>query len=130
MQKSDSIMWRVREPLSDRELQELFSAVYRRENTVPFHTILEHCLTWVSARDGGRLVGFANVVWDGLYHAIIVDRAALTDDLHHRAALEVLEVLRREYPTVSKVHIECTEAEIPLLEPLGFERRTYGRILY
>src|SRR5258708_3443675 len=99
MGQNDSITWSVREPLSDRELQDLFSAVYKRPNTVPFHTILEHCLTWVSARKDGHLVGFANVIWDGLYHALIVDRAARDDEageLHHQVALKVLEVLRRE----------------------------------
>lgn len=126
----DLISWAVREPLSDTELQKLFSTVYKRENTVPFHTILENCLFWVSARQHGELVAFANVIWDGLYHALIVDRAALSEELHHMAAVKVLEALKQRYPTVSKVHIECSEAEIPLLEPFGFQRRTYGRILY
>ena len=130
MQVCDVLDWRVRDDLSDAELQALFSAVYRRPNTVPFRTILDHCLFWVSVRRGGTLAGFANVIWDGLYHALIVDRAALDADLHHQLALKVLEVLKRDYPTVSKVHIECGEDEIPLLSPLGFERRTYGRILY
>jgi hypothetical protein len=131
--KDDVITWAVREPLSDAELQELFSAVYKRPNTVPFHTILANCATWVSARKGGRLAGFANVIWDGLYHALIVDRCARVDEtgaLHHQVAVKVLEVLKRDYPTVTKIHIECDEKEIPLLEPFGFQRRTYGRILY
>jgi len=32
-----------------------------------------HSLGWVTARDGGSLVGFVNVVWDGLIHAWIQD---------------------------------------------------------
>lgn len=32
-----------------------------------------HSLGWVTARDGGRLVGFVNVLWDGLVHAWIQD---------------------------------------------------------
>jgi GNAT superfamily N-acetyltransferase len=32
-----------------------------------------HSLGWVVARDGGALVGFVNVVWDGLVHAWIQD---------------------------------------------------------
>lgn len=130
MNTSDEVTWAVREALPDADLQAMFSTVYKRPNTVPFHTILEHCLTWVSARRNGQLVAFANVIWDGLYHALIVDRAALSEDLHHQAALKVLEVLKRDYPTVSKVHIECSEAEMPLLKPYGFEPRSYGRILY
>jgi ribosomal protein S18 acetylase RimI-like enzyme len=32
-----------------------------------------HSLTWVLARDGDRLVGFANVAWDGGAHAFLLD---------------------------------------------------------
>lgn len=127
------VVWSVSEPLPDRDLQEMFSAVYKRENKVPFHTILANCLFWVSARDGEKLVAFANVIWDGLYHALVVDRAALehpSGDLKHEALLKVLEVLKERYPTVTKIHVECDEDEIGRLEPLGFVRRTGGRILW
>jgi GNAT superfamily N-acetyltransferase len=32
-----------------------------------------HSLGWVVARDGDELVGFVNVVWDGLVHAWLQD---------------------------------------------------------
>ncbi len=32
-----------------------------------------HSLGWIVARDGGRFVGFVNVLWDGLVHAFIED---------------------------------------------------------
>ncbi len=32
-----------------------------------------HSLGWVVARDGERLVGFVNVIWDGLVHAWVQD---------------------------------------------------------
>jgi len=127
------IEWSVSAPLPDKDLQEMFSAVYKRKNEVPFHTILENCLFWVSGRDDGKLVAFANVIWDGLYHALVVDRAALehaSGDLKHEVLLRVLEVFKERYPTINKIHIECDEDEIRRLEPLGFQRRTYGRILW
>jgi hypothetical protein len=133
MTTNATIAWSIREDLSDAELQELFSAVYKRKNDVNFHIILANSLSWVSARRDGKLVGFANIIWDGLYHALIVDRAARDDesgDLRHQLVVKVLEMLKRDYPSVSKVHIECAEEEIPQLQPYGFEQRTYGRILY
>jgi GNAT superfamily N-acetyltransferase len=33
----------------------------------------EHSLGWVVAREDGELVGFVNVVWDGLVHAWLQD---------------------------------------------------------
>jgi GNAT superfamily N-acetyltransferase len=32
-----------------------------------------HSLGWVTARDGGELVGFVNVAWDGGVHAFLLD---------------------------------------------------------
>ena len=33
----------------------------------------KHSLGWVCARDGGTLVGFVNVAWDGASHAFVLD---------------------------------------------------------
>ena len=35
--------------------------------------VAEHSLGWVVAREGEALVGFVNVIWDGLVHAWIQD---------------------------------------------------------
>ena len=35
--------------------------------------VSQHSLGWVCARDGGDLVGFVNVAWDGGVHAFILD---------------------------------------------------------
>ena len=32
-----------------------------------------HSLGWVVARDGNRLIGFVNVLWDGMVHAWLQD---------------------------------------------------------
>ena len=44
-----------------------------------------HSLGWVTARDDGRLVGYVNVVWDGLVHAWLQDTMVLPD--HHRRGI-------------------------------------------
>ncbi|BDP40048.1 N-acetyltransferase [Deinococcus aetherius] len=35
--------------------------------------VLARSLTWVTAHDGKRLVGFVNVAWDGGAHAFLLD---------------------------------------------------------
>jgi GNAT superfamily N-acetyltransferase len=35
--------------------------------------VTRHSLGWVCARDGGELIGFVNVPWDGGIHAFVVD---------------------------------------------------------
>ena len=44
-----------------------------------------HSLGWVIARDGNRLVGFVNVVWDGLVHAWLQD--TMVDPRDHRRGI-------------------------------------------
>ena len=41
--------------------------------------LTEQALGWVAARDEGHLVGFVNVVWDGLVHAWIQDTMVAAD---------------------------------------------------
>ncbi|MFZ9629401.1 MAG: GNAT family N-acetyltransferase [Ilumatobacteraceae bacterium] len=45
----------------------------------------QHSLGWVVARDAERLVGFVNVVWDGLVHAWIQD--VMVDPGDHRRGI-------------------------------------------
>jgi GNAT superfamily N-acetyltransferase len=37
-----------------------------------------HSLGWVCARDGGGLIGFVNVAWDGGVHAFVLDTMVTT----------------------------------------------------
>jgi GNAT superfamily N-acetyltransferase len=41
--------------------------------------LAENSFGWVTARDTGRLVGFVNVIWDGLVHAWIQDTMVAAD---------------------------------------------------
>ncbi len=41
--------------------------------------MLTRSLTWVTAHDGARLVGFVNVAWDGGAHAFLLDTTVHPD---------------------------------------------------
>jgi GNAT superfamily N-acetyltransferase len=51
-----------------------------------------HSLGWVAAREGERLVGFVNVLWDGLVHAWIQDTMVAGDARHHGVGTELVAV--------------------------------------
>ena len=40
--------------------------------------LVKHSLGWVCARNGGKLIGFVNVAWDGGIHAFILDPIVAT----------------------------------------------------
>lgn len=49
-----------------------------------------HSLGWATARRAGRLVGFANVLWDGLVHAWIQDVMVGVDARHQGIGRQVV----------------------------------------
>jgi GNAT superfamily N-acetyltransferase len=65
----------VRGEVADAELSELHARAFQRPGSrTPWRQRLErHSLTWIVAVEGDRLVGFANVAWDGGAHAILLD---------------------------------------------------------
>ena len=58
--------------------------------------LAKHSLGWVVARDGRRLVGFANVVWDGFTHAWIQDTMVADADCSQGIGTQMIEIVRSE----------------------------------
>lgn len=78
------IEWRT--PVADAELVELTRAHGGRPETGWWDRVRGHSLGWVTARtDGGELVGFVNVAWDGGDHAFLIDTKTRRD--HQRQGL-------------------------------------------
>jgi GNAT superfamily N-acetyltransferase len=55
-----------------------------------------HSLGWVVAREGGRLVGFLNVLWDGLVHAYLEDVMVAGDSRHQGIGAGLVDTARTE----------------------------------
>lgn len=70
-----SIDYRWRGPVTDAEMVALVEAHGGHAVAGWWEQIRPHSLGWVTARcrDGGRLVGFVNVAWDGGDHAFLLD---------------------------------------------------------
>ena len=58
--------------------------------------VTEHSLGWVTARDQDDLIGFVNVVWDGLVHAWIQDEMVCSGSRHRGIGVRLIEVARDE----------------------------------
>ena len=71
----------VRGELADAELEALHAVAFGHPPgaTAWRERLAEHSLTWVTARVGGRLVGFVNVIGDGAAHAIVLDTCVAPD---------------------------------------------------
>ena len=53
-----------------------------------------HSFGWVVARDDAQLVGFVNVLWDGLVHAWIQDTMVATGARHRGIATRLVAIAR------------------------------------
>jgi len=63
----------TRAPLTDSQLNALFTAAWPHHTDRPFAVVHERSLTWVSAWRADRLVGYVNVATDGGVHAFLLD---------------------------------------------------------
>jgi len=54
--------------------------------------VSRHSLGWVCAAEGGELVGFVNVPWDGGVHAFIVDTLVTASARHRGVRTKLVEV--------------------------------------
>jgi GNAT superfamily N-acetyltransferase len=74
----DTITYTWRGPFSNTEVHALHAEAFATrlydESEWDWVALCDgHSLGWVVARDGDLLVGFANVLWDGLVHAYLED---------------------------------------------------------
>jgi predicted N-acetyltransferase YhbS len=71
-----AITYEWRGAFESREVEALHSEAFHHDVVEDFDwekQALNHSLGWVCARDGGEMVGFVNVAWDGAAHAFILD---------------------------------------------------------
>jgi GNAT superfamily N-acetyltransferase len=54
----------------------------------------QHSLGWVSARESGMLVGFANVIWDGFTHSWIQDVMVAPASRHAEIGTQLVATAR------------------------------------
>jgi GNAT superfamily N-acetyltransferase len=66
---------RARPAVDDAELSALHAAAFRAAPQLqPWgERLARHSLTWVGGFEDGRMIGFANVAWDGGVHAFLLD---------------------------------------------------------
>jgi GNAT superfamily N-acetyltransferase len=55
-----------------------------------------HSLGWVCAREGGALVGFVNVAWDGAVHAFVLDTLVTARVRRRGVGAELVAAAARE----------------------------------
>ena len=105
--------------------------VYSEEEWNWVELLDAHSLGWVVARDGGALVGFVNVSWDGLVHAWLQDTMVTTAARGRGVGREVVRVATREAKAAGCewLHVDFEEHLRPFyLDACGFTPADAGLI--
>jgi GNAT superfamily N-acetyltransferase len=86
----------VRGDVDDRALTDLHARAFGNEAgpPQPWTARLErHSVTWVTAYDGARLVGFVHACWDGGTHAFLLDTVVHPDYQRRGIGRELVQAL-------------------------------------
>jgi ribosomal protein S18 acetylase RimI-like enzyme len=70
---ASAVEYKISAPVSDQELNELFSASWPNHHPVEFQAVLRQSMAYVCGYQKRRLVGYVNAAWDGRTHAFILD---------------------------------------------------------
>jgi GNAT superfamily N-acetyltransferase len=97
-----------------------------------WRTLVEqHSLGWVTAREADALVGFVNVVWDGLVHSWLQDTMVATAARHRGAGVRLVEVARAHARLAGCewLHVDFDDDLRPFyLDACGFSPTSAGLI--
>lgn len=96
---SADVVFEWRGAFSNREVNELHaeafeSRVFDESEWNWRELTARHSLGWVTARRGEQLVGFANVLWDGLVHAWIQDVMVASAARRQRIGVRLVHAAR------------------------------------
>jgi len=121
-----TIEYRERPELRNEQIEALRGA------SANYLEALDHSLTWIGAFDGDRLIGYANVAWDGGVHAFLldptVDPAYRHRDIGTQLVKEAL-VATAKVPEIEWMHVDSDEALMrDFYEPAGFRPTPAGLV--
>lgn len=76
--------------------------------------VRQHSLGWVTARSEDELIGFVNVVWDGLVHAWIQDEMVAASARHVGLGRELVRVAAQGAREVGCewLHVDFDDADL------------------
>ena len=118
--------------MDNEALNTLFSVGWPSWQTAPdtsdWQSVLAHSLTYVCAYESERLVGFANVAWDGRDHAFLLDPRVHPDCRHQGIGTELVRRAAEETRRAGCewLHVDYEAGLAPFYEACGFTPTAAG----
>lgn len=73
------VEYEINPGIGNEQLNALFADAWPAHTPRDFSPVLLQSLGFVCAREGGTLIGFVNIAWDGGYHAFLLDPTVRSD---------------------------------------------------
>jgi GNAT superfamily N-acetyltransferase len=130
METNGKIDYRTSEPISGAALDALIEETWPDHAPMDPEVLRRHSAGWVCAYDGGRLVGFVNVAWDGGTHFFLLDTTVAPS--HQRRGIGA--ALVRHAVTLSRtrggdwLHVDYDEHLTAFYTGCGFTSTPAGLI--
>lgn len=119
-------------PLTNETLEMLLQAAWQNRAPGDHVRVLGRSLVWIGAFDDERLVGYANLAWDGWAHAFLLDPTVHPDYQHRGIGQRLVQealAAAREHPSVEWVHVDASpELMEKFYFPAGFKSSAAGVI--
>lgn len=115
-------------PLTDGELNALFTAAWPAHRWTSFAPVLARSLVWLGAFRAGRLVGYVNVVGDGGAHAFLLDPTVHPSERRKGHGTRLVRTAAEQARTRGAhwLHVDFEEELTPFYARCGFRPTAAG----
>lgn len=121
---------RIKPPVSNDELNNLFATAWGNYKPHDFQPILNHSLLYVCAYHDERLVGYVNMAWDAGVHGFLLDTTVHADYQRQSIGVRMVQVAvdaAREYG-IEWVHVDYEPHLEKFYRQCGFKPTEAGLI--
>jgi predicted N-acetyltransferase YhbS len=124
------IEYGVRRDIAPEDVRDLVASSWEVPHAGDWAAVLARSLTWVTAHEDGKLVGFVHVAWDGGAHAFLLD-PTVHPSIHRRgigSALVRMAVESTRGSGVEWLHVDYEPHLTSFYEACGFRPTAAGLI--
>lgn len=129
MLKSEvDVIYHVNPLLTNDDLNALFVGAWQGHTWCDFNPVLKRSLAYICAYQEERLIGFVNLVWDGGYHAFILDTTVHTEFRRRGIGLELVRraAIEAENCGAEWLHVDFEPHLQSFYEQCGFRHTAAG----
>ncbi len=125
-----AFMLRVSPLVTNEQINDLFAAAWENHALTDYQQVLGHSLLYICAYVDERLIGFANMAWDGGVHAFLLDTTVHPDFQRQGIGVQLVQAAVQEARDrgIEWVHVDYEPHLRRFYEQCGFRHTEAGLI--